>query len=60
MAGLSGVPKSYDHVMYGSAVVIDLCRLWFGIRVVMGVVALYVSPRSRGWPLAIGSKWAAG
>jgi hypothetical protein len=36
--------------MYGSAVVIDLGSLRFGIRVVKGVVALYVSPRGRGWP----------
>jgi hypothetical protein len=47
MAGSSGVFKSYDHAMYGSAVVINLGSLWFGIRVVKGVVALYVSPRGR-------------
>jgi hypothetical protein len=34
MAGVSGIPKSYDHAMYGSAVVIDLGKLRFGIRVV--------------------------
>jgi hypothetical protein len=59
MTGLSRILKSYDHAMYGSAVVINLGSLRFGIRVVKGVVALYVSPRGRGWPLAIDSKQAA-
>jgi hypothetical protein len=58
MTGLSRIPKSYYHAMYGSAVVIDLGSLRFGHRVVKGVVALYVSPRGRGWPLAIDSKQA--
>jgi hypothetical protein len=33
MTGLSRILKSYDHAMYGSAV-IDLGKLRFGFRVV--------------------------